>query len=175
MEIEFRGQYSKSILHKGVALINKPSLRSTVFRIILFVGFFLLYISLAVSVFQDESRTTFEIGRLVRHLFTILLLGYIALQAYISAYITASRLWKAPAMQKPIAGKVSSQWITLYSSKSEANMGWEKFAKVAKAEEMVVMLIPNGFPLILPQEFFGNGNDWHRFQQIVDYKTRPAK
>ncbi len=80
MEIEFQGQYEKQQYFKAVCLAGKPSKRSTILRILLFLGFSGLLIGLAVVTMRDSEAMGYEISKIFRRLFTVLVLAYFIFQ-----------------------------------------------------------------------------------------------
>ena len=175
MDIEFHGQYSKDILFKALSLINKPSKRSAILRILLFIVFLSIYIPLVVMVANNEDRSSYEVYRLIRHFLTIIVLGYFIFQPYISSYFTASRLWNTSVMRKPVSGVISSQGITYSSSPSNEIISWENFSKVCKSEDIIAMTFPGKLPLIFSRSFFNNAEDWAKFQKLVEYKIKEVQ
>ena len=77
----------------------------------MFALFGALYAAMIVVNSQEEARSALETWRLIRHLLTLLVLGYLVFQPYITAYRTASRLWKDPLVRRRLAGRVSSLGI----------------------------------------------------------------
>lgn len=70
MDIEFQGEYTKEQYFRAVRLAGRPSKRSLIWRIAIFVLFAGLLIAYAVAAGQDGERTAAESTRLVRYLVT---------------------------------------------------------------------------------------------------------
>lgn len=175
MEIEFQGQYDKTILFKAVSLANKPSKRNTTIRIGLTILFLAIYIAYFINVGSKETLSSFDILKVGRHLIALPVIAYFFLQPYISSYFAASSLWKNPIMQKPLAGAISSQGIAYISStKERQEIAWGSFAKKQMSENLIVLLTADGVLSFFPRHFFKTDDDWQRVKQWVDFKVAEA-
>lgn len=171
MEIEFRGELTKDIYLDAIRWIYKPSKKTMLIRAMVFVIFSVLYLVLIVAAFQKEGNSAYETSRLLRHLFTFLLLAYILFQPTISAYRKANALWKDPGVPHARAGKVSSLGL-LHAPKTDW-MNWDSFTRVHQTPEFIVLLTPAGF-FLLQRSFFRDEHEWKLVQSMVESKTRPV-
>jgi hypothetical protein len=174
MEIEFYGKYDKADFYQAVALVNKPSRRSTIIRIGIVVILTALYAIYFVSMATKENLSTFDVARAGRHVISIGIILYFLLQPYISAYQAATKLWKIPAVQAPFGGFVSSQGITYNLANGRKERLWDQFAKIQKNDKFIALLTPDGALSLLPRSFFKNENDWKIVQQWANYKVIEA-
>ncbi len=175
MEIEFQGQYDKASIFKAVSLANKPSRRNKLIRIGLTVLFLAIYAAYFINLTGKENLSSLDFLKSGRHLITLLIVAYFLLQPYISSFFTAAGLWKNPAMQKPLAGVISSQCITyINATKEREEIAWENFAKKQMTKDLIVLLTADGVLLFFPRHFFKTDNDWQRVKQWVDFKVVEA-
>jgi len=170
MEIEFRGQYTKSIYFQAIRWIYRPSKKSLITRVAVFVLFGSLYITMVVTAFQEEGMSAYETSRIFRHLITFLLLGYVLFQPAISAYRKANELWGDPIVRRNIAGRVSSLGVIIEPIKDW--MLWESFIKTHKTSEHIVMLTASRTFVLLQRSFFKDGQDWKLLQSMVTQKVQ---
>ena len=80
MDIEINGYYNKDIYFKTIRWIYKPSNKTLLLRIAIFLIFGGLYVANIILSYQKGDISTFEYSRFGRHLITFLILGYILLQ-----------------------------------------------------------------------------------------------
>lgn len=176
MEIVFQGYYDKGTLFKAISLANKPSKRSTIFRIgitVLFIGIYIVYF---LSLASKESLSTYELLRSGRHLFSLVFIAIFLLQPYISSYFTALKIWKDPLMQEPLSGYLSSQGVAYRSSSgTEKIISWASFAKKQTTDTLLVLLTADGVVSFFPRSFFKTDDDWRRAKQLVDFNVVEAK
>jgi hypothetical protein len=171
MEIEFYGNYAKAEYIQAVAAITKPSRRATIIRYCLIAVAIVIYIVYFATVATKENQSTFDLARVSRHAISIGILLYFILQPYISAYQTASRLWKGTDIQTPIRGFVSSQGITYIFANGRKEIPWDQFAKIRKTGKFIALLTPEGIFSLLPRSFFKSENDWNTVLQWASSKV----
>lgn len=172
MEIEFQGQYDKNLFYKAVALANMPSRRGNIIRILSLVIIAVVFVWLVASYLTQNNPNTFKALRLS---ITIPMLAYFLLSPYITSWRVASQLWKDKTIQALVTGRVTGLGITYTSSTAEKEFKWESFARVRKAQDLIVLVTADGTISIHPRSFFGNDGDWGRFQQLVEFKVVEAK
>jgi hypothetical protein len=172
MELEFNGQYDQPTYFKAVSLVYRPSRRSLLTRIFVFILFGAMYAVLIAGNSQEVTRSTLEVARLFRHLLTLLLLGYLVFQPYITAYRTAARLWKDPVVRRRLAGRISS--LGIQYAPSQEWIGWADFIKVHKTPGLVVLLTAARNFVALPRTFFGSDQDWVILNQMIDSRVQEA-
>ncbi|HPO59449.1 MAG TPA: hypothetical protein PLV53_11440 [Anaerolineaceae bacterium] len=81
----FCGQFERNTYFKAVSLDYRPSRRSLVTRLTMLILFDALYAALIVAFSQNEAHSSRDVMRLVRHLITLLLLGFFIFQPYINS------------------------------------------------------------------------------------------
>jgi hypothetical protein len=172
MELEFNGKYDQPTYFKAVSLAYRPSKRSLITRIFAFILFGVLYAALIVVNSQEEIRSALEVAGLFRHLLTLLVLGYLVFQPYITAYRTASRLWKDPLVRRQLTGRISSLGIQYAPSPDWIH--WDHFIKVHKTPGLVVMLTAARNFVALPRTFFESDQDWVILNQMIDSRVQEA-
>jgi hypothetical protein len=170
MEIEYSGFYNKEIYFKTIYWIYKPSTRSLIIRTSIFIIFSILYILTIIAALQDAESSSFELARIVRHLITFLILGYIVFQPYISAYRKSSYLWKDPVIRGKIIGRISS--IGIIIGAMEEPLTWDKFIKVNKTQESIALLTASRMFVLLQKDFFRDEQDWKMVNGIIDTKVQ---
>lgn len=170
MDIEFSGYYNKDIYFRTIRWIFKPSRVSQFLRIGVFVLFGGLYALNIFFAFQEEGTSSFETARLGRHLFTVLLLGYILLQPHISSYRRASELWNDPVIRRNLTGRVSTMGVIIDPMKDW--LTWDKFVKVNRMPDAIVLLTAASMFVLLQRDFFRTEQDWKMVQNIVDTKVQ---
>ena len=171
MDIKFKGNYDKKEYFQPIYLAGKPTRRSTLWRVILFVAFTGIYIALVIHVLQDSDPSAHDQFRLIRHFFTILLLAYFIFLPYIRIYTTASRLWRDPLVRRALHGTISNQGI----SYGTHTLAWEEILTRREQEDMVVLLTNDRTMALLPRHFFQSSEDWNHFRQLVDHKVVEAR
>lgn len=170
MEITFSGQPDKEIYFKAIRWIYKPSKKSVWIRSVVFVGFTALYLVVMFGAFQSDETSAFEISRLIRHLFTVLLLAYILVQPAINSYQKANGLWNDPSSRRPRTGRVSPLGVIIDPMKDW--MKWETFTRVESKPEYIVLLTASRMFVLLQQSFFRNEQEWKLVQNMVAQKVQ---
>jgi hypothetical protein len=170
MEIEFSGHYQKEIYFKSIRWIYRPSNRSLILRIAVFVVFSALYIAAIVMALQEDGSSSFELARIGRHLITFLLLGYILAQPFINSFRKATELWNDPVIRRNITGRVSTMGVMIDPGKDW--IMWDRFVKVNKTPEAITLLTASRMFVLLPRSFFKEERDWKMVQNIVDTKVQ---
>ena len=170
MEIEFSGHYIKDIYFQAIRWIYRPSKLSLLLRIGAFVIFAALYILNIVLTLQEGDTSSFELARIGRHLFTFLLLGYVVVQPYISAYRKATELWNDPVIRRNITGRVSTMGVMIDPGKDW--IPWEQFVKVNKTPEAITLLTASRMFVLLQRSFFKEERDWKMVQNLVDTRVQ---
>ena len=170
MEIEFSGEPTKDIYFKAIQWIYKPSKKSTIIRIAVFVVFTAAYIVLVVTAFQQEQVSAFESAKLIRHLFTFLILGYILFQPAITSYRKAAELWKDPSSQRHRTGRVSPLGVVIHPMKDW--MRWETFIRMENKPDYIVLFTASRMFVLLQHSFFRNEQDWKLAQNMVTQKVQ---
>lgn len=171
MEINFSGSYEKKLFHQSIFLVNKPSTRSAVLRILGFLAVVAIYIGLTINVLKSETQSASEITGLLRHLITLTVFFSFAFQPYIKAFTTSRNLWNDPITRMPIQGRISTQGIFFGSSHT---LSWDTFIKFEKIEALIVLQTINQQIVILPRSFFENDRDWKTLQQWIDRYVKAA-
>ncbi|HEY9087675.1 MAG TPA: hypothetical protein VIO36_05860 [Anaerolineaceae bacterium] len=171
MDIEFQGEYTKEQYFRAVRLAGRPSKRSLIWRIAIFVLFAGLLIAYAVAAGQDGERTAAESTRLVRYLVTGGLLAYFVAAPFIKTEQTAAKLWSDPLVRRRLSGYVSGLGITVGSYTEP----WEKFAWKYLTDDLVVLVTGERTMSLLPRSFFRDEADWRAFREMVDHRVVVAK
>lgn len=170
MEIEFGGQPDKEIYFKAIRWIFKPSKKSVWIRSAIFVGFTALYLAVAFGAFQSDGVSAFEISRLVRHLFTVLLLAYILVQPAINSYQKANSLWNDPSSRRFRTGRVSPLGVRIDPMKDW--MKWETFIRIESAPDYIVLLTASKMFILLQRSFFIDEQEWKLMQNMAAQKVQ---
>lgn len=170
MEIEFSGQPNKDIYFKAIRWIYKPTKKSTMIRVAVFVGFTALYLVVVFGAIQEGDTSTYEISRLIRHLITVLLLGYILVQPAINSYRKASSLWSDPSSRRHRTGRVSPLGVVIDPLKDW--MKWETFTRVESKPDYIVLLTASRMFVLLQRSFFRDEQEWKLVQNMVAQKVQ---
>ena len=175
MEIEFSGLLDKKLLLKAIKLTGKSSRWQTILRLI--VAFIL--IGLLITVFipssDGSSRETITWSRYSRLFFTVPILLYFILQPFINPYIIANKMWKNPATQLPIIGKITTAGIDfLFDQNSSISYKWDDYARIIVQPDQITLLTSKGVLQIFPQSFFHDESDWQRASQLMRSRIKTA-
>ena len=174
MKIEFDGKYTRGEFYRAVAVINGPSRRGTILRIIALVVLVALYIAYFIFAVPEASQSTFELVRVGRHVITVGIILYLLLLPYLSAYRTASRLWNLPSVQGTFHGFVSSQGVIHGFSSDGAEIGWDQYAKVRMTDKFIALLTADGVLSLLPRNFFKDEAEWNVVRQWAGHRVAEA-
>ena len=170
MDIEFSGHYNKDIYFRTIRWIFKPSRNAQILRVAVFVIFGALYATNVILAIQEAGASAFETARLGRHLFTVVLLGYILLQPYVNSYRRAMQLWNDPVIRRNLTGRVSTIGVIIDPMKDW--LTWDKFVKINRMPDAIVLLTAANMFVLLQRDFFKTEQDWKMVQNIVDTKVQ---
>ncbi len=170
MEIEFSGQPDKETYFKAIRWIFKPSKKSTLIRVAVFVSFTALYLVVVFGAVQEGDTSAYEISRLIRHLFTVLLLGYILVQPAINSYRKANSLWNDPSSRRHRTGRVSPLGVLIDPMTDW--MRWETFIRVDSRPDYIVLLTASRMFILLQRSFFRDEQEWKLVQNMVAQKVQ---
>lgn len=169
MDIEFSGEYDKKQFFRAVALANMPSRRGRPIRFALLGAIGVILIALVADSLTHGSQRP---DKVIRISINVVILGYFLLSPYISSWRIASGLWKGKIASSPhVEGRITGHGIVYGSAASEKEFAWEKFSKVQKARDLVVLVTADGIMSIHPRSFFRSEQEWNKFQQLVDYNV----
>jgi hypothetical protein len=168
MEIEFSGNYDRSTFFQAVALLNRPTRRKTVNRIVILALFVLMYTAYFTILAPPEDPTT-GLPRIIWHLVVALIVVYLLLLPYISAYREASRIWKYPTVRDPSSGFVTEQGITYNLASGQKTRPWVEFSKIKLTDSFIAMLTPDGTFSLLQRDFFKTDQDWQTISEFVKH------
>lgn len=170
MDIDYSGFYNKEIYLKTIQWIYRPPKRSVIIRTSIFVVFGILYVFTIINAFKNEGISSFETARIMRHLITFSILGYIVFQPYISAYRKSTELWNDPIIRGKITGVVSTLGVRVGAMKEP--LVWDKFIKVNKTPDSIALLTASSMFVLLQKDFFRDEQDWKIVNGIVDAKVQ---
>jgi hypothetical protein len=172
MEIEYGGEPAKEIYFKAIRWVFKPSKKTMVIRIAVFVVFTALYLALIFAELQEGGVSTFESSRIIRHLFTVLLLAYIVFQPAITAQRKASALWSDPSSRRHRMGRVSPLGVRIDPMNDW--MLWETFIRREIQPDYIVLLNASRMFVLLQRTFFKDAQDWKMVQSMTEQKVKEA-
>jgi hypothetical protein len=175
MEVEFRGQYSKALLFKAIALAYRPSRRGVVLRTAIVVILAGINLSTWVLTVKQLSVSPYHVLSQLALLAGLLLISFYLFRPYIAPYFLVSGLWKNPLVREPLAGRISSERISYLPSMARPDVLWDDFMRVWKTENLVVLLTADAVLLVFPRSFFKDEDDWRQFLQWVASKVVEAK
>lgn len=167
MEIEFFGKYDRRTFFQAVALLYQPTRRKTVNRIVILALFVLMYTAYFVALAPPEVPSTTSLPRTIWHLVVALIVVYLLLLPYISAYREASRIWKYPTVQDPSSGFVTSQGITYNLPSGQKVRPWYEFSSIKLAEDFIALITPDGTFSLLQRDFFKTEQDWQTLLEFI--------
>jgi len=170
VDIAFSGFYKKDIYFRTIWWIYKPSTSALIIRIAAFLLFGALYTATIINSFKADGASSFEVARMVRHLITFLILGYILFQPYINSYRKSSELWNDPVIRRNITGRVSTTGIIIDPMKEW--LTWDKFVKVNHQLDSIALLTASRMFVLLQRDFFQDEQDWKMFQNMVAAKVQ---
>jgi hypothetical protein len=163
LEIEFHGQFDKKIFFKAVALANRQSLRSTIFRYVL-TGIAAIF--LVINVFNFFARGAQNSNDILSVLLSAIILLYFIFGMRLTTYALASRLWKSAGVHEEQAGTINQEGITYYPDPT--TIPWECFGRGQSIEDLQLVMTKDGLLSIFPRSFFNCDEDWKTFRNWVD-------
>lgn len=172
MEIEFSGEPAKEIYFKAIRWIFKPSKKTMSIRIAVFVVFTALYLALIFTGLQGGDTSAFEASRILRHLFTVLLLAYIVFQPAITSQRKASALWNDPSSRRHRTGRVSPLGVRIDPMNDW--ILWETFIRREIQPDCIVLLNTSRMFVLLQRSFFKDAQDWKMVQSMAEQKVKEA-
>jgi hypothetical protein len=166
MEIRFQGKYDKDTFFRAVRLANQPTRRQG--RFLAIMGTFAL-IAIGLLFFR-----VIESGDVTGSL--ILLLAAIALGAgvgwsYGRVFFTARKLWSNPGTRRSLQGTITNQGIRYVLDVGTNTIRWDRFIRVRRSQDFVVLVREDGLMVIFPRSFFQKGGDWRKFNRLVEQKV----
>jgi hypothetical protein len=166
MDIEFYGTYQKKPYFRAVSLIHKPSSRSTLLRIIFFLGFTAVYIAMIISSFQ--TATASKISLLIGYLITFTVVASFTFRPYITAYTQARKDWSDPITHLPIQGLVSEQGVIFNPGAHQQTINWVNFNKMEKSNDFVALVAADQTMMLLQRSFFHSDDEWQTLQHWIE-------
>ena len=172
MDIEFQGQYDRRLLQRAVALGTTPSTPRLILRWLLVALAVAGLIFIVVYVATSGEFNWLRVGRL---LVGYALLAYFALQPFFAPRRAAAQLWKRVEQNRTCTGRITSAGITFAGEYVTREIPWDRFMRVRKSGDLVVLMTADRTLTIFPRSFFASDADWQRFRQLVDYRVKEAK
>ena len=168
MEIHFNGEYDKAIFTRALKLTERKKIWVTLSRY-LAVLFGILVIAQAINVWLYESPNGFEIARLGRHIFTVLLLAIYYTSPILSRKQTVDNLFRNTPL-RPSRGRATPEGIFIrgVTSPKEGFFPWNRFIRKGRLDDLIALKTIDGALAIFCEHYFENKADWQRFQQWVD-------
>jgi hypothetical protein len=170
MEIEFHGQYDKTTFFKAVALANRQSQRSRIFRYFL-IGIAIIF--LVINVFNFFARGSQNPNDILSVALSAIILLYFIFGVRLTTYTLASRLWKSDSVHQEQIGTITEEGIT-YRPDTTA-IPWERFSRGHSVEDMQLLMTDDGLLSIFPRSFFNNDEDWKTFRNWVETRLPRKK
>lgn len=165
MDIEFYGTYQKKLYFRAVSLIHKPGSRSTLLRIILFLGFTAAYIAMIISSFETAASS--KVSLLIGYLITFTVVGSFTFQPYIKAFTQARKEWSDPITHLPIQGIVSEQGVIFNPGANQQVITWDSFIKTELTTDYCALVAEDETMVLLQRSFFQSDEEWQTLQQWV--------
>ena len=175
-EIEFSGQYDQKLLERAIAL-GDPRSRTAKISSFILLWLFIFFSVWAGRDFLAGKQVTFI--ELVGLLLPMIIIAYLIYHTYQLPARIAAELWQNPVSRLPLAGRATPEGLVITSPKPETGTGhlipWDKFTRVRKSEDLVVMTSADKVLYILPRSFFASQEDWTGFLQLVESRLVKAK
>jgi hypothetical protein len=165
MEIEFYGTYLKKPYFRAVSLIHKPSARSTLLRIIFFLGFTAAYIAMIISSFQTAASS--KVSLLIGYLITFTVVGSFTFQPYIKAFTQARKDWSNPITRLPIQGVVSEKGVIFNPGAKQQVITWDSFKNSELTNDYCALVAEDETVVLLQRSFFQSDEEWQTLQRWV--------
>jgi len=172
MELPFKGQHDRATFFRAVRLANRPAGRSNRLQ-------WLVVAALGVVIFFS-GQSYLETGvlgsaDLIRLGFAVAILVIFLGWPYALSYIQAARLWKDPALQQTITGRVQERGITYTNVFPYRTVPWTGFARLRITSDLVALLTPGGVLSVFPRGFFRSEADWQAFRRLAQQKVIRAQ
>jgi len=169
MEVEFHGQFDKETFFKAVALANRQSQRSTIFRYVL-TGIAAIF--LVVNIFNFFARGGQNSSDILSVVLSVIILLYFIFGTRLTTRALASRLWKSERVHQEQAGTINAEGITYHPDTTV--IAWERYSRGHSTEDMQLLMTEDGLLSIFPRSFFNSDEDWKTFRNLVDTRI-PGK
>jgi len=170
MPIEFHGQFDKKTFFKAVALANRQSLRSRIFRFVL-IGIAVIF--LGINIFNFFARGGQNPNDILSLALSGIILLYFIFGFRLTTYALASRLWKSEGVHKEQAGTITEEGITYHPDTTA--IPWKRFSRGQSLVHMQLLMTDDGLLSIFPRLFFNNDEDWKTFLNWVDTRLPQKK
>jgi hypothetical protein len=174
MLIPFRGQYTRDEWNRTMRLLSRRSRLKTILWTGAAILFAAIYIYLSLTQLGDGEVSTLDGARMLRHLFTLGLLLYIAFQPLIGAALAANKTWSQPTTHLERSGEIHEQGIEYHAAGQTLNYTWGGFAQVRQSTNLLVLITDGGGMLSFPRAFFQSDADWEQFLSLVKFKVKEA-
>ncbi len=166
MEIPFKGQYTQLEFARAVQLANRSGGRSR-FGGWMLVAALAAVIFLSGKSFFSESSSTGDPFIFIRIALAGLMLLAFLLFDPARAYLQTRRLWKNPAMQQQISGRVNHTGLVYTNVSPFRTVPWGRFARLRLNKDLASLLTADGVITVLPRRFFKSESDWQAFCKLA--------
>ncbi|MBN1536512.1 MAG: hypothetical protein JW908_07255 [Anaerolineales bacterium] len=169
MEIDFCGEYDKSLYIKAFRKAYNPSTWKTFILSTLLVLLVILYLGYAIYE-RDNNLGAIDIFRTFHHLYKFLIVAIFIFLPHLLIYRKAIKLWNEIAGQE-VFGCVTNLGIKLMEN--EGLLTWGNIKKVIHSEKMMGLVTINDNFFLLPCDFFESESDWRIAQSLVTNNVKP--
>ncbi len=170
MDVEFRGQFDKQTFFKAVALANRQSQRSTLFRYVL-IGIAALF--LVINIFNFFARGSQNSNDILSAGLSAIILLYFIFGVRLTTYTLATRLWKGEGVHQEQAGTINEEGITYQPDTT--SVPWGRYGRGHSTEDMQLLMTDDGLLSIFPRSFFSSEEDWKTFRNWVETRITQKK
>jgi hypothetical protein len=170
MNVEFRGQFDKPTFFKAVALANRQSKRSIIFRYVL-IGIAAIF--LVINVFNFFARGGQNSNNILSLVLSVIILLYFIFGVRLTTNALAARLWKGEGVHQEQTGTITEEGITYHPDTTVIT--WERYSRGQSTEDMQLLMTEDGLLSIFPRAFFNSDEDWRTFCSWVDTRIPRKK
>jgi len=165
MNLKFNGRYDKKLFYEAVRVSNQSG-NARALNLFAALGFAATTFLTARNLFAggDWKENLAEIALMV-------LTGAVLLQSYLPSYFAARKLWKNPALQRPLRGVITEKDIRYQFDAGEKRYAWEEIRRARIQRDFVALVAKGGMLLIFPRRFFRREKDWQRFLTFLREKN----
>ncbi len=165
MEIQFKGQYTRSTFFSGVRLANRPKRNQKRFSQIM-----MIFSVAALGLIAYRVVGTGDFGGDMVLLVGAILLGGITAWVYLVPVFTAWKLWRNPGTRRALKGQINNRGIRYQLETGINEIRWERFNRVRKTDRLVALVRDDGLLVLFPVYFFKKPADWKKFITLIEQK-----
>ena len=175
MEIEYQGQFDKAAFFRAVFMVKRPTRFWEIGRVLLAVASVVALVAYLVLVLSKLGQEEIDWFRAGRAFVAFPVLAYFSLQPYITAYTSATSMWRESSSRATLSGSVNGIGIDYRVGVAQRLFAWDAFVRLRRTNDLLVLVTADGRMVALKREFFATNADWVRFQELAAARVREVK